>query len=50
MQGGMVVEIGTHETLIERKGRYFQLVQSQADLISGVGITESATADKELTI
>ena len=48
MQGGMVVEIGTHETLIERKGRYFQLVQSQTDLISSVGISESMVIDKEL--
>lgn len=32
MQGGMVVEIGNHDILMERNGRYFQLVQSQMDL------------------
>ncbi|MGY0039344.1 hypothetical protein [Pedobacter sp. NJ-S-72] len=32
MQGGMVVEVGKHDTLMEHKGRYFQLVQSQLDL------------------
>ena len=36
MQGGMVVEIGTHEVLMTRKSRYFQLVQSQLDLTSSV--------------
>ncbi|WP_145856922.1 peptidase domain-containing ABC transporter [Pedobacter suwonensis] len=35
MQGGMVVEIGNHETLMERKGRYFQLVQSQIAGLEG---------------
>ncbi|WP_025146284.1 peptidase domain-containing ABC transporter [Pedobacter jeongneungensis] len=29
MQNGMVVEIGTHENLVSRNGRYNQLVQSQ---------------------
>lgn len=29
MQNGMVVEIGDHDTLVNRKGRYFQLVQTQ---------------------
>lgn len=32
MQGGMVAEIGNHNSLMERKGRYFQLVQTQMDL------------------
>jgi ATP-binding cassette subfamily B protein len=32
MQNGMVVEIGNHHTLMEKKGRYHQLVQSQLDL------------------
>lgn len=36
MQGGMVVEIGNHQTLMEHKGRYFQLVQSQLDLNTSV--------------
>ncbi|PSL44703.1 bacteriocin-processing peptidase [Chitinophaga niastensis] len=32
MQQGGIVEIGSHETLIEKKGRYFQLVQSQGNI------------------
>ncbi len=31
MQGGMVVEIGNHDKLMEHKGRYFQLVESQTE-------------------
>jgi ATP-binding cassette subfamily B protein len=38
MQGGGVVEIGNHQTLMERKGRYFQLVQSQLDLTASIQI------------
>lgn len=34
MQGGMVVETGTHDTLMANGGRYFQLVQSQLELTS----------------
>ncbi len=40
MQSGMVAEIGTHKSLMERKGRYFQLVQSQVDLTSAEEILE----------
>lgn len=36
MQDGMIAEMGTHESLIEKKGRYYQLVQSQSDLITSV--------------
>ncbi len=36
MQGGMIVEVGNHDALMLRKGRYFQLVQSQLDLTSSV--------------
>lgn len=36
MQDGMVVEIGNHDNLMNRKGRYYQLVQSQLDLTSAV--------------
>lgn len=36
MQGGGVVEIGNHQKLMERKGRYFQLVQSQIAGIEGL--------------
>lgn len=31
MKDGYVVEIGSHDDLIQRKGRYFQLVESQSD-------------------
>lgn len=34
MQDGSIVEIGTHDSLMERKSRYYQLVQSQIDLKS----------------
>ncbi|WP_426324381.1 peptidase domain-containing ABC transporter [Pedobacter sp. R-06] len=37
MQNGMVVEIGNHHTLMEKKGRYSQLVQSQLDLSTEAG-------------
>lgn len=36
MSNGSVVEIGNHETLIQRGGRYWQLVSSQTDLIASV--------------
>jgi ABC-type transporter Mla maintaining outer membrane lipid asymmetry ATPase subunit MlaF len=29
MELGQVVEVGNHEELLERKGRYFELVQAQ---------------------
>jgi ATP-binding cassette subfamily B protein len=32
MQAGMVVEVGNHNSLMERKGRYFQLIQTQMNL------------------
>jgi len=35
MQAGGVVEIGNHDVLMERKGRYFQLVQSQIAGLEG---------------
>lgn len=31
MQKGMVMEIGNHDELIEKKGRYYHLVQAQSD-------------------
>ncbi|MBB2143951.1 ATP-binding cassette domain-containing protein [Pedobacter sp. LMG 31464] len=34
MQNGMVVEIGNHDMLMQKKGRYYLLVQSQVDLSS----------------
>lgn len=36
MQSGMILEIGTHNSLMERRGRYFQLVQSQLDLATAI--------------
>lgn len=32
MQSGMIVEMGNHDFLLERKGHYYKLVQTQADL------------------
>lgn len=43
MQGGMVVEIGNHDKLMEHKGRYFQLVQSQTELTSTITELNTAT-------
>ncbi|GLU55562.1 peptidase domain-containing ABC transporter [Dyadobacter frigoris] len=34
MQGGMIVEMGNHDFLLERKGHYYKLVQTQTDLQS----------------
>ena len=36
MQDGQIVEIGNHDSLMNLKRRYFQLVQSQLDLSSTV--------------
>ncbi|OOG20037.1 ABC transporter ATP-binding protein [Sphingobacterium sp. CZ-UAM] len=32
MKNGAVIEIGTHDGLLERRGRYFQLVESQSGI------------------
>ena len=32
MKAGMIVEFGNHDTLMERKGHYYELIQSQYDL------------------
>ncbi|MCX2494731.1 peptidase domain-containing ABC transporter [Pedobacter sp. PF22-3] len=34
MRGGMVVEVGNHESLITRKGRYWELVDSQLNSLN----------------
>jgi ATP-binding cassette, subfamily B, bacterial len=36
MQDGYIVETGNHESLMQKNGRYYQLVQSQLDLTSTV--------------
>ncbi|MBD1424444.1 peptidase domain-containing ABC transporter [Sphingobacterium arenae] len=36
MRKGRVVEIGSHETLMKRRGLYYQLVESQVDLVSNI--------------
>jgi ATP-binding cassette subfamily B protein len=36
MQDGGVVEMGDHETLMQRKSRYFMLVQSQSDFRNSI--------------
>ncbi|AYD49046.1 peptidase domain-containing ABC transporter [Arachidicoccus soli] len=38
MQNGTVVEIGNHISLMQSKGRYFQLVQSQTDLSTNANV------------
>ncbi|ETZ23858.1 peptidase domain-containing ABC transporter [Pedobacter sp. V48] len=41
MQDGFIVEIGNHETLMEQRGRYFQLINSQLEMQPNIG-TESS--------
>lgn len=36
MQDGSIVEAGNHESLMQRKGRYYLLVQSQLDLTANI--------------
>lgn len=36
MRDGMVAEVGNHDSLMKQQGRYYQLVQSQVDLLSTV--------------
>lgn len=36
MQNGSISEIGNHEELMKKKGRYFQLIQSQLDIPASV--------------
>ncbi|SDD47659.1 peptidase domain-containing ABC transporter [Niabella drilacis] len=43
MQDGHIVEVGNHDSLMQKKGRYYQLVQSQLDLSSTV-MTEAPVA------
>lgn len=31
MRDGQIVEVGSHDSLVQRKGRYYQLVESQSD-------------------
>jgi len=33
MNGGEIVERGNHETLIEKRGRYYELVKNQINII-----------------
>lgn len=41
MQDGFIVEIGNHDSLMQKKGRYHQLVKSQLDLTSTVQASPS---------
>lgn len=45
MQDGLIVEVGNHDGLMQKKGRYHQLVESQLDLTSA--IQEQAVSEKE---
>jgi ATP-binding cassette subfamily B protein len=38
MQAGIIAEIGTHNTLMQKKGRYYKLVQSQINLANVTGM------------
>ncbi|MEO6523530.1 MAG: peptidase domain-containing ABC transporter [Mucilaginibacter sp.] len=38
MQEGFIVEVGNHESLMAKGGRYFQLIQSQTEMISSINI------------
>jgi len=37
LHDGEIVEVGTHETLVDRKGNYFNLIKNQLELESEVG-------------
>lgn len=49
MQNGMIVEVGNHDMLIKKEGRYYQLVQSQLDLISTIN-TNEVISDSDVVI
>lgn len=40
MQNGFVAEVGNHQNLLEAKGRYFQLVQSQLSSMNTLSIND----------
>lgn len=48
MQNGMIVEAGTHDSLIKNQGRYHQLVQSQIDLISTITPKEITNSKNDI--
>ena len=43
MRNGVIIEIGNHDSLVEKKGRYYELVQSQVDLVQTINnvVTEN---------
>ncbi|MFN8406114.1 MAG: peptidase domain-containing ABC transporter [Sphingobacteriaceae bacterium] len=45
MRDGMIAEIGDHESLMKQQGRYYQLVQSQVDLVSTVELLAEHKCD-----
>ncbi|MFD2148672.1 hypothetical protein [Mucilaginibacter antarcticus] len=47
MKNGMIVEVGNHESLVKQEGRYFELVQSQIDLVTSLH-AENVDNDVEL--
>lgn len=53
MKDGNVIEIGNHEHLMRLKGRYYQLVSSQTDIIStvesGIENLETSQSKEEIT-
>ena len=40
LDGGAVVEVGTHDELLARGGRYAALVNRDADVIEGAAVAE----------
>jgi len=47
MKNGVIIEIGDHDSLVQKKGRYYELVQSQIDLVQTVNL-ENMEADVAL--
>lgn len=50
MQNGTIVEVGSHDSLLKKKGRYYQLVISQVDLISAMSTGEITDPDEQVII
>jgi ATP-binding cassette, subfamily B, bacterial len=50
LRNGTIVELGDHETLVNNKGHYYDLIQSQVDLVKYVEKSkEELTANRELS-
>ncbi|TKC07331.1 peptidase domain-containing ABC transporter [Pedobacter frigoris] len=49
MQNGTIVEVGSHDLLMQVEGRYYQLVQSQLDLTSTVAVPSAVDREAVLS-